>query len=731
MQKIIYTLFILGFWGCTTLKPDSSQVSRYDINKRVEIENPRYYNQLNIVGYGSIVATTAAGAYAGYQTKAIRYNSGTEQKTLDVGNALIGAAVGFTVSYYANRLLGWGATPKATNAEDWLKKANNNYALLNRGQGNSIRAIHKSIETSFTLENLHDAQDFARAFPNSPHTDRIIDQALSSDKLPRSDYSNMAQIFAKNANATKLKKEYISRSTTVTEIFEGVAKYPNTGLPVEQMATDLVVNYRDVELFFSKFPNSKYGKQALMNGLQGCTENEVLTLYKKMRQYFQISPNEFNQLKLTSEAKAGYFNAQFVIYPPKNVTEVHNKVREYGWIDYPQRPMNILSQVWKVGYTTISNGDDLVASIWNLSKNSNYKYYKLTPQITSQFIVHKLEEEIQKNVSIVSTKALEPQNPEWENWKASTYTAGVVTTKGVGKYLIYGEIQNKSRFSLPIKIATTATLLSIAEVDMGVIGTIADVLEKGLDFFRQSAGPRPPTKSVRSVGNAEDFYIVPDFKPSEKAIYVTMLDFGTGVTNTGIDASSIIGGVKGKTELKLANVNQNIGFISQPMSSSQLLKQKQAQEFVKNGLPQATVHDFIRNGKEVKEAEWHAEWLEIQRRREIYERERQARLSSACVYKEEDKPYESTVCGGDKVIIRKITCYEETHRLFMASEAKDRYNCLIFGKEGTGWFEREIGVFGDTKYLNEYTGKLIIEDISLGSFEKAVRIACGCQKAED
>ena len=731
MQKFICFFFIVGFWSCTTLKPDSSQVSKQDINKRVEIENPQYYKQLNGFGYGSMAAATVVGAYAGYQTKAMQYHNGTEQKTLDVGNALIGAAVGFTVSYYANRLMGWGKTKEVSSNEEWLKKANKSYVLLNSDQsGTTIRAIHKAAEFDFTLNSLSDAQDFAQAFKNSPHTSRVIDQAINSTTLQRSDYADMADIFSRNSGAIKLKKEYIRYSSTVAELFEGVEKFPNTGLPAEQMAGDLVVNYRDVELFFSKFSNSKSGKQAFVNGLQGCTENEVLTLYRRMRQNFQMSPSEFNQLKLTSTTKAGYFNAQFTIKPPKNITEVHNKVREYSWIDYAERPMNILNQFWKIGYTTISDGDDLVASIWNLSKDPNYKYYKLMPKNTGQFIGQKLEQEIQKNVSIVSSIALEPQNPEWENWKKSTYTAGVVTTKGVGKYLIYGEIQNRSRFTIPIKISTAATLLSIAEVDMGVIGTFADGLEKVLNFFGQSAGPRPPTQSVRSVGNAEDFYIVPDFKAGERTIYATMLNFGEGLTNTGIDATSIIGGLKGKTELKLANLNQKVVFSSQPISSSLLRKQAQTQEFAKNGLPSATVHDFLRNGKEVKEAEWHAEWVEMQQQREIYEKEQQARLSSTCNYEERESS-EKTICGGDKITIRNVKCFNEYKELFMAYESESKYKCLSFGKKGAGWFEREKGILGDTKYLNEYTGKLITEDVSDDSFEKAVRIVCGCQKAED
>lgn len=731
MNKSIFAILSFFCWGCITLKPDSSSVSQYDINKRVEIQNPTYSRQLNAMGVASIATITAAGAYAGYQSKAIRYNSGTEQKTLGVGNVIIGAAIGYTLSYYANRLVGWGKTTKARNNAEWLKKANSNYVLLNGGEANGIRAIHKSAEANFTVEKLSDAQDFAQAFKNSTYTNTLIDQTLSNRNLLRSDFSDMAQIFAKANNAIKLEKEYINRSSNITELFEAVAKYPNTGLPIEQMASELVINYRDFELFFSKFPNSKYDKQALVNSLQGCTENEVLTIYKKKRQSFQISINEFNQLKLTNEAKAGYFNAQFVVNQPRNIEEVHRKIREYNWLDYPERPINILNHIWKAGYSTINSGDDLVAIIWNLSKNLSFKYYNLTPKVVSQFIGKKLEQEIQKNVTIVSTKTLEPQNPEWENWKKSNYTAGVVTTKGIGKYLIYGEIYNKSRFSLPIKVSTNATLLSIAEVDMGIIGTLADGLEKTLNFFGQSAGQRPPTKSVRSVGNREDMYFISDLKSGEKAIYATLLNFGEGIMNTGIDATSIISGVKGKTELKLSNINQNIGFDNQSISSSQLFKQKQIQEFVKNGLPQATVHDFIRNGKEVKEVEWHAEWLKIQQQREISERERQARLSSICAYKEDGDAYESTVCGGNRVTIRKITCYEESHNLFMAFESKDRFECLRFEKKGTGWFEREKGILGDTKYLNEYTGKLITEDISFGSFEKAVKIACGCQNKDD
>lgn len=291
MKKSIFLFFIISFWGCTTLKPDSSQVSEQDINKRVEIENPHYYQKLNGVGYGSMVAATAAGAYAGYQTKAMKYNDGTEQKTLDVGNALIGAAVGFTLSYYANRLLGWGKTKPASSNEEWLKKANKNYVLLNSDQSSTtMRAIHSSVESMFKLENLNDAQDFARAFRNSPHTSSIIDQAVNSTKLSRSNYAAMAEIFSRNSGAIKLKKEYIRYSSTVAELFEGVEKFPNiiAEKDFQARSSNLITNIADYKEYKARFKGLEYDDKIFSNIYKNIPNNDLTFLIRQQPKATQV-----------------------------------------------------------------------------------------------------------------------------------------------------------------------------------------------------------------------------------------------------------------------------------------------------------------------------------------------------------------------------------------------------------------------------------------------------------
>lgn len=291
MKKSIFLFFIISFWGCTTLKPDSSQVSEQDINKRVEIENPHYYQKLNGVGYGSMVAATAAGAYAGYQTKAMKYNDGTEQKTLDLGNALIGAAVGFTLSYYANRLLGWGKTKPASSNEEWLKKANKNYVLLNSDQSSTtMRAIHSSAESMFKLENLSDAQDFARAFRNSPHTSSIIDQAVNSTKLSRSNYAAMAEIFSRNSGVIKLKKEYIRYSSTVAELFEGVEKFPNiiAEKDFQARSSNLITNIADYKEYKARFKGLEYDDKIFSNIYKNIPNNDLTFLIRQQPKATQV-----------------------------------------------------------------------------------------------------------------------------------------------------------------------------------------------------------------------------------------------------------------------------------------------------------------------------------------------------------------------------------------------------------------------------------------------------------
>jgi hypothetical protein len=283
MKYSIFTIIILTCWSCTTLKPNSSGVNKYDINKRIEIQNPTYYSELNGLGVGSIIAGTIGGAYAGYQSKAIQYNRDVEQKTLDVGNIIIGAVVGYTFSYYGNRLLGWGKTKKAPDYTKWLYKVNPDYTLLNHNQPNVIRAIHNSAESNFTVNKLSDAHDFAQAFKNSSYTDKLIDQTLSNKTLLRSDFSDMAQTFAKANNSVKLKKEYILRSDNVTELFEGVAKYPTiiSEQEIQLKSSDLIANMLDFKKYKARFTGVEYDDKIFSNIYENLSNEDLAFLIKQ------------------------------------------------------------------------------------------------------------------------------------------------------------------------------------------------------------------------------------------------------------------------------------------------------------------------------------------------------------------------------------------------------------------------------------------------------------------
>ncbi|HPT30909.1 MAG TPA: hypothetical protein PLW67_03675, partial [Prolixibacteraceae bacterium] len=116
--------------GCITLKPDSSIVSDPDYNQRREIGNLHYDKKPGLAGYSAMGASTIAGGLAGYSADLIKYHKGTEIKSFKAGNALLGAAIGFSTSYFINRSLGWGKVVKVYDAQEWLRKANNNYLIL-------------------------------------------------------------------------------------------------------------------------------------------------------------------------------------------------------------------------------------------------------------------------------------------------------------------------------------------------------------------------------------------------------------------------------------------------------------------------------------------------------------------------------------------------------------------------------------------------------------------------
>lgn len=253
MKKYLSILiaFTLILTSCVTYKADSDYASYPDYNQRVNVTGAHYDGVLNPLGVTSIAASTVAGGYLGYQSNLIKYNSGTEQVTSKIGNAAIGAVVGFGASYFLNRLLGWGKTKSVTNTSEWIQKANKNFLLVSGYSGN-FTVIPKDADRNYSIQNIQDGRDFTQVFSGSSYSDKTFNTGVYN--LSRNDLPSLITLFPNTQSLSLAKNKYITTSPSYSEIVKATQLYPDLKNDYEKNFLSLVSVYDNAADFKSRFP---------------------------------------------------------------------------------------------------------------------------------------------------------------------------------------------------------------------------------------------------------------------------------------------------------------------------------------------------------------------------------------------------------------------------------------------------------------------------------------------
>lgn len=252
---IMSLIMIFTFISCVTYKADSLSVSTPDYNQRVQVSTPHYDGVLNTIGVASIASTTIAGGYLGYQSDLIKYNSGGEQATSRIGNALIGASIGFGTSYLMNRLFGWGKSKPVYDAQEWVYKANKNMILISE-TSNGLYLIPKKADQDYQIKNIADAKEFKSVFNNSTNQDSVFKTCLrycSRNELPQIIY-----LFPTTTYLSEAKDKYIKTAYTYDEIMSAVKLYPEIKSNFENEFYNLIRTFDNAKDFKSRYPESKF-----------------------------------------------------------------------------------------------------------------------------------------------------------------------------------------------------------------------------------------------------------------------------------------------------------------------------------------------------------------------------------------------------------------------------------------------------------------------------------------
>jgi hypothetical protein len=592
MKKTIIALTLgtmLVLQGCYTSKPIGS-VTTPDYNKRVSVSNTgmkKKGNELNVV---FAIGLVGAGGYAGYQyLPLVQKQTATGHEPVRVANAAIGALSGAAISYLCDAIMGKNKTTPVVNPQQWIDRANPQYKFLN-GNGQNFTIIHSSAEQNYAVKNIQDVRDFQKVFPNSHYTDNMFQQATGN--LRRDEFPELISLYPSNKHIEAAKSAYIKNSSSFGDALAAAQKYPLQN--ADELCIPLITTTANAIDFSKQFPVSNYKKTAVINAFK--QEDPTQTAMQNLKNAYG------NIIYLTSDdlqnkgvnILSHYYVGMYNLTTPFMPAEFDKFNVDYAWLNFPNKGKTILSNYWNLNDKLYLRGKDVIWNFKSILANTQYEKYNISENDVKQVMAEKFQIEVKNNVKIVSENIIGQNNSEWENWKNSKYTAGMVSEQGKVNYILYGEIQNSSKYDLPVVIGGGAVLQEVITIK-GQNDFLDAIVQIGAAMSGQG------TTQVKDVATVTDYYYFPVISAGEKVIYSILLDFGTQMKNSGIN---LFDWIKGTHELNLRETKTDVRYLTTIPSRQQLEKQNTWQRLAKDGgLPAGKLTDLMRN-EEVRQDIW-------------------------------------------------------------------------------------------------------------------------------
>lgn len=623
LKNIIGLVLSVVLASCVTLKPDSRGLSAPDYNQRVSITDPHYDKVLTPIGVASIAASTLSAGYAGYNSNLIRINDGANQTTSKIGNAVIGAAVGFGTSYMVNRLLGWGKVKQISNPNDWLRKANKNYALIS--YTNDLWVIPKTADINYQIKDIDDANQFVSVFNNSRYTDDAFKTGI--ENLERNDLPKLISLFPNTTSNAAAKDKYIRTSLDYKEIVAATQRYSDLNQDYEKNFLKLITTCDHAIDFKSRYKSSINFDQAYLNAYK--TDNQTKSNFANLNNiYSGYKYVPIERLKNeNSTIQKNFVKSQYMLDNSPSPNYLVTIFLKYKQLSFPEKDHDFLAAFMDRLDKSMDDGNEI---IWNLKLLSNKEYYpeiEIEQSEIEQVISEKLQSEIASNVMITRSSFIGSKNPEWEKWKENdNLTAGLVGSEDAA-YILYGVIQNNSKYDLPVEVVGKGHLIS--KTDVQGTGTISNFITNAFKFLSQGAFNNMVTFDHGIQTSSFFANPLPSLSQQEYAI---RLDFHGAWLQKGVNLFDTF---KGKIEPDLTDTDISVKFTSFKPSKSIFQLQEENLKFAHNGLPDIPLQDQWR-GQEVKDEIWREKWrqeqLEIARRRAERNRKIESAKSSGSCY---------------------------------------------------------------------------------------------------
>lgn len=220
---IIISILIFVFnTSCVTQKPYAEKVSQPDYNQRISVEKPGFIKKENAIGVTISLGLVGAGGYLGYNSDIIKLPNG-EENLSKVGNAAIGAILGYSLSRIGTHISGKNKLNPIKDKDQWLKKLDGDFSIIEQNNQQTT-LINKKVETVYKVRDYYDIKDFKKAFPNSIHNEVMLSKGFSV--VERDEIPSVLQMYPNVEISDDYKLRYYELSADVNELKRAKSLFP-------------------------------------------------------------------------------------------------------------------------------------------------------------------------------------------------------------------------------------------------------------------------------------------------------------------------------------------------------------------------------------------------------------------------------------------------------------------------------------------------------------------------
>lgn len=560
-----FFLLITILTSCMTLKPESARVSSPDYNDRQLVSDPHYVKRPNIIAYTGTLATTIGGAYGMYKLGPVTHQNAEGTNKVDAANIALGALTGFALGTAIQYITGKNKRIPIDNSKKWVQKANKNFTVYDYNN-NSLTVIPTTNSNKYEVKDLADIKGYYRTFPGGTLKSELFVNSLSV--LKRSELPEVIKLETNTGLLDKAKFTYFNRSESVDQLTEAANRFQGFNFSLEPKGIQITQSYSDAIKMLGLVPNLKNKKMLYISSLMTpYAASEAKDMLQKIgKDNFLLEEKDLKNS--TPKQQRHTLENIFHAVQPKDMEYGYKILSKYNFLKFNTKKEFAMSFFWNKIYDKYNDGTKIIKEFKGLPNKFDLKKVDISSNDLNRHLVVELDKEARNNIIVNKSGHISTQNEDIDRWKKSAFwDAPIISSTGELKFLLYGTVQNNSKFDLPLSISGQGELYEKVTIDAWNL----------LKFTEKSA----------FLGSKQNTFIIPKLKSGDTQVYAILLDYGKQSQAVGMNVL----GIQGVAELFLENTQIGVTYALDEFDTKLIKKQNLWLDIMKTGFEKANVSD--------------------------------------------------------------------------------------------------------------------------------------------